>query len=95
MQHLYRKKKSGMISPWPPWWRPHIGRITLEYLHHYLGDWVRNNTDTSSTRDDPVITCWDSLDDVPEFERKTFEFMVQHGLTVTSCGAHVYQIRRN
>jgi hypothetical protein len=67
----------------------------LKYLHHYLGDWVRNNADTAATRDDPVVTRWDSLNDVPDVERGTFEFMEQHGLAVTSCGAHVYQIRRN
>ena len=64
------------------------------YIHHYLGDWIRDNADTAATREPSAITYWETLEGMDPVTRAAFEWMQQEGLAVTTSGAHVYQIRR-
>lgn len=64
------------------------------YAVHDTGEWVRNNGDTAATRTPATVKEYDTLDDVHPFDRKQFEWMLEHGQVVTSMGSTVYQIRK-
>lgn len=64
------------------------------FVHHYLGDYVRANDWLGAMRDEPIVSEYHSLDAVPEPDRGQFAWMLEHGEVCTSCGANVYQIRR-
>lgn len=65
------------------------------YVVHDTGDWVRNsNGYGSATRAPATVKEYDTLDDVHPFDRKQFEWMLEHGQVVISMGSTVYQIRK-
>lgn len=64
------------------------------YAVHDTGEWVRNNADTAATRTPATVKEYDTLDDVHPFDRKQFEWMLEHGQVVISMGSTVYQIRK-
>lgn len=61
------------------------------FVLHYLGD--IESTETSSTRTGTFIRHYDALDDIDEYDRRQFEWMLEHGEPVTNLGSFVYQIR--
>ena len=65
----------------------------MVYVVHNTGEWVRTNDWTSATRSDGKVTEYQSLSDVPEFDRKQFEFMMEIGEVCLSSGTTVWQIR--
>ena len=65
----------------------------MRYVVHYLGGYVRNNANTTATREAPQITEYDSLTDIHPVDRWYFDWMLEHGEIVVTCGAYVYQIR--
>ena len=66
----------------------------MRYVVHYTGDYVQNNANTSATREAPQITEYDALTDIHPVDRWYFEWMLEHGEIVVTCGAYVYQIRK-
>lgn len=66
----------------------------MKFVHHYTGEWVRSNADTSSSRTDGYVREYNSLAEIDNaFVRSTFEWMLEIGEIVTSSGSDVYQIR--
>lgn len=65
----------------------------MRYVVHYLGAYTRNNANTAATREAPQITEYDSLTDIHPVDRWYFDWMLEHGEIVVTCGAYVYQIR--
>lgn len=67
---------------------------TRRFVLHYLGDLVRDELNTSSSRDGAYITSYETLEAVPDaIDRQQFEWMLEQGEPCTSCGSFVYQIR--
>jgi hypothetical protein len=66
----------------------------MKFVHHYTGEWVRSNANTSASRTDGYVREYNSLAEIDNaFVRSTFEWMVEIGEIVTSSGSDVYQIR--
>jgi hypothetical protein len=66
----------------------------MTFVHHYTGEWVRSNANTSATRTDGYVREYNSLAEIDNaFVRSTFEWMMEIGEIVTSSGSDVYQIR--
>lgn len=66
----------------------------MRYVVHYTGDWVRNDANTAATREAPTVAEYDALDAIPKGDRWAFDWMLEHGEIVVTCGAYVYQIRQ-
>jgi hypothetical protein len=65
----------------------------MRFVHHDTGDWVRPSVG-ASYRTDPIVTEYGSLAEIQDaFVRQTFEWMLEIGEIVTSCGSNVFQIR--
>jgi len=60
------------------------------FVLHYLGD--IESTDTSSTRTGAFVRHYETLDDIDEYDRRHFEWMLEHGERVTNLGSFIYQI---
>lgn len=66
----------------------------MKLIHHYTGEWVRSNCDTSATRTDGYITEYSSVDTIEdEWIKENFNWMIETGEMVISTGSHVFQIR--
>ncbi len=66
----------------------------MTFVHHYTGEWVRNDANTSASRIDGHVREYATLADIDNaFVRSTFEWMLEIGEIVTSSGSDVYQIR--
>lgn len=65
----------------------------MKFVHHDTGDWVRPSIG-ASYRTGPIVTEYDSIAEIQDaFVRQTFEWMLEIGEIVTSCGSNVFQIR--
>lgn len=66
----------------------------MKFVHHNTGEWVRNKDWTSATRTDGSVIEYKTLDDIKnEWVKKQFEWMLEVGEIVISCGSDVFQIR--
>jgi hypothetical protein len=67
--------------------------INLKFRVHCTGQWIRNDDDTSATREPPTVTEYESLDQMGEYDRKQFEWMLSIGESVMSSGEWIWQIQ--
>ena len=66
----------------------------MKFVYHDTGDWVRSDCNTAATRDRPTVEEYNHLDEIDnQFVRDTFAWMLDNGMTVTSSGSSVFQIR--
>jgi hypothetical protein len=66
----------------------------MKYVHHYIGDWVRNDANTSATREPSEIREYSSIESIDDpWVRNWFETAQTLGERVLACGSHVFQIR--
>jgi hypothetical protein len=68
------------------------GANMLKFRIHRTGEWTRNADDTSASREPPTVTEFESLAHMGEYDRKQFEWMMQIGESVTSCGEWLWEI---
>lgn len=69
----------------------------MKFVHHNTGEWHRNGTMdwSGAIRSEGYANEYNSLDEIDNaFVRQTFEWMIEVGEIVTSCGSDVYQIRK-
>ena len=67
----------------------------MKFVHHHLGEWVKSDDWTSSSRSDPSVTEYDSIESIKdEWLRKQFEFALEIGAPCLQCGEHVFQVRQ-
>ena len=67
------------------------------FVHHHTGDWHRPAPWATAQRypSDQYVHKYARLDEIDnEWVRSTFLYMLEEGLTVTQCGADVFQIRK-
>jgi hypothetical protein len=65
------------------------------FIHHFLGNWVYSEDDTSARCEGGYTQEYDSLNKVLDSHaRATFEWMLEHGEQVTSSGANVFHIKK-
>ena len=68
----------------------------MRFIHHYTGDWIRSNCDTSATKTDGYVNEYSSIDAIPDqWVRENFQWMIEICEIVISTGANVFQIRVN
>jgi hypothetical protein len=68
--------------------------MTMKFVHHDTGEWVRHNHNTAATRTASSVVEYENLNDIDNnFVRDTFAWMLDNGMTVTNCGSSVFQIR--
>lgn len=66
----------------------------MKFIHHYTGDWVRSDCNTSAIKTDGYVNEYLSIDAIPDqWVRENFEFMLDIGEIVISTGSNVFQIR--
>lgn len=63
------------------------------FVVHDLGDWERDKLNTRSDRTGGSVQEYAAIDAVPSPARSQFEWMLEHGESVTQCGNTTYQIR--
>ena len=63
------------------------------FVLHFLGDIDRDELNTHSTRSGAFVRAYETLDAIPEHDRRQFEWMMENGEPVTNCGSYVYQIK--
>lgn len=60
---------------------------------HYLGDWVRDEYDTSATCSGAYVAEYSRVEDITDpVTRRQVEWMIEHGEVVTQCGRFTYQV---
>lgn len=64
------------------------------FIVHDLGEFERSRDGLSVTRPDPIVTEYQNESDIPKWARPMFDWMLEQGEPVTTCGSIVYQIRR-
>ena len=66
----------------------------MQFVHHNTGEWVRNNYWSTSTRTDGYVVEYKTINDIKDqWVKKQFEWMLEVGEIVISCGSDVFQIR--
>ena len=66
----------------------------MKLVHHYTGEWIRSDCNTSVMRTDGYVNEYPSTDVISdEWIRGNFEGMLSTGESVISTGSHVFQIR--
>ncbi|GEM_PF-6028545 len=66
----------------------------MKFVYHDTGDWVRSDCNTAAIRDRPTVEEYNTPDEIDnQFVRDTFAWMLDNGMTVTSSGSSVFQIR--
>lgn len=66
----------------------------MQLIHHYTGEWIRSDCNTSATRTEGYTSEYASINDISdEWIRDNFQWMLSAGEIVISTGAHVFQIR--
>lgn len=65
-----------------------------KFVYHDTGDWIRSDCNTAAIRDRATVEEYNHLDEIDnQFVRDTFAWMLDNGMTVTSSGSSVFQIR--
>lgn len=66
-----------------------------KFAVHNTGDWVRNPKGYGDPiREPATVQEFDTLDTMQPFDRARFEWMLERGWCVITCGSTVYQIRQ-
>ena len=66
----------------------------MKFIHHNTGDWIRSACNTSAERTGAYVHEYESLDSIDnQWLKNTFEWMIEKGLVVTTCGSDIFQIR--
>ena len=66
----------------------------MQFVHHNTGEWVRSNDWSKSTRTDGYVVEYKTINDIKDqWVKKQFEWMLEVGEIVISCGSDVFQIR--
>ncbi len=69
----------------------------MNFVYHNTGEWIRSDCKyglTAAIRDRATVEEYNRLDEIDnQFVRDTFAWMLANGMTVTSSGSSVFQIR--
>lgn len=66
----------------------------MKFIVHNTGEWVRPKQDwVSASRTQGFVVEYDNFTDIPEFDKKQFEFMLDIGEVCLTSGNIVWQIR--
>jgi len=67
----------------------------MKFVHHNTGEWVRSNDWSASTRTDGSVVEYSTIDEIKnEWVKNQFQWMLEIGEVVITCGSDVFQIRR-
>lgn len=66
----------------------------MKFVHHNTGEWIRSNDWSAAIRTEGFVNEYSSLDAIDDkWLKQQFEWMIEIGEIVTSCGSDVFQIR--
>jgi hypothetical protein len=68
----------------------------MKFVHHNTGEWVRSNGGSAATRTDGSVVEYSTLDEIKnDWVKEQFQWMLEIGEIVITCGSDVFQIRRS
>ena len=66
----------------------------MKFVHHNTGEWVRSNDWSASSRTDGSVVEYSPIDEIKnEWVKNQFQWMLEIGEVVITCGSDVFQIR--